>query len=120
MPGTRFLYLLTLAGYFGTLVLLTAWYGWLAPSARLPVALVLIILVAPLLLPLRGLLHGRKYTFAWSCFLALFYFTHGVMEAYSDAVIRPLGLLEITFSSIWFVSAMAYIRSGKTRAGNSD
>ena len=117
MPGTRFLYSLTLAGYFGTLALLTAWYGWLAPSARLPVALVLIILLTPLLLPLRGLLHGRKYTFAWSCFLALLYFTHGVMEAYSDDVTRPLGLLEVTFSSIWFLGAMAYIKKKGHRSG---
>ena len=118
MPGTRFLYLLTLTGYFGTLVILTAWYGWLAPAARLPVALVLIILVTPLLLPLRGLLHGRKYTYAWSCFLALLYFTHGVVEAYSDALTRPLALLEITFSSIWFLSAMAYIKTARVQADN--
>ena len=70
-------------------------------------ALVLLVLVVPLLFPLRGLLHGRKYTFAWSCFLALLYFTHGVMEAYSDDITRPLGLLEIMFSSLWFLAAMA-------------
>jgi len=111
MPGSRFLYALTLFGYFGTLTLLTAWYGWLAPSTLFPAALVLLVLVAPLLFPLRGLLHGRKYTFAWSCFLALIYFTHGVMEAYSDDITRPLGLLEVLFSSLWFLAAMAYIKT---------
>jgi uncharacterized membrane protein len=111
MPGSRFLYALTLCGYFATLVLLTAWYGWLVPAIHFPTALVLLVLVIPLLFPLRGLLHGRKYTFAWSCFLALFYFTHGVMEAYSDDITRPLGLLEITFSSLWFLGALAYIKS---------
>jgi uncharacterized membrane protein len=110
MPGSRFLYALTLFGYFATLVLLTAWYGWLAPARHLPTALVLLLLVTPLLFPLRGLLHGRTYTFAWSCFLALLYFTHGVMEAYSDDVTRPLGLLEVTFSSLWFLGALAYVR----------
>jgi len=111
MPGSRFLYALTLFGYFGTLTLLTAWYGWLAPSTLFPAALVLLVLVAPLLFPLRGLLHGRRYTFAWSCFLALIYFTHGVMEAYSDDITRPLGLLEVLFSSLWFLAAMAYIKT---------
>jgi uncharacterized membrane protein len=111
MPDSRFFHALTLFGYFGTLTLLTLWYSWLAPSTLLPVALVLLLLVTPLLLPLRGLLYGRKYTFAWSCFLALLYFTHGVMEAYSDDVIRPLGLLEVTFSSLWFLAAMGYIKT---------
>jgi len=118
MPGSRFLYALTLFGYFGTLTLLTAWYSWLAPATLFPTALVLIVLLVPLLLPLRGLLHGHKYTFAWSCFLALLYFTHGVMEAYSDDLTRPLGLLEVAFSSLWFLSAMAYIRKNENRPGN--
>jgi uncharacterized membrane protein len=110
MPDSRFLYALTLFGYFGTLMLLTVWYSWLAPATLFPAALVLMVLVVPLLFPLRGLLHGRKYTFAWSCFLALLYFTHGVMEAYSDDLTRPLGLLEVTFSTLWFLGAMAYIK----------
>jgi uncharacterized membrane protein len=113
MPGSRFLYALTLCGYFGTLALLTAWYGWLAPSTHFPTALVLIVMLVPLLFPLRGLLHGRKYTFAWSCFLALLYFTHGVMEAYSYEPNRHLGLLEVASSSLWFVAAMLYIRTGR-------
>ena len=115
MPGSRFLYALTLFGYFGTLTLLTAWYSWLAPATLFPTALVLIVMLVPLLFPLRGLLHGRKYTFAWSCFLALFYFTHGVMEAYSSEVTRYLGLFEVVFTSLWFVAAMVYIRTGKAR-----
>ena len=113
MPGSRTLYALTLFGYFGTLTLLTAWYSWLAPATRFPTTLVLSVMLVPLLFPLRGLLHGRKYTFAWSCFLALFYFTHGVMEAYSSELTRHLGLLEVAFTSLWFVAAMVYIRTGK-------
>lgn len=112
-PGNRLLYTLTLVGYFGILALLIAWYGWLSPPELIPIALALLLLLTPLLFPLRGILHGRRYTFAWSCFLALFYFTHGVMEAYSSETDRYLGLLEITFASLWFVSAMAYIRTGK-------
>jgi len=111
MPGPRFLYTLTLFGYFGTLTLLTAWYGWLAPPTHFPTALVLMIVLIPLLFPLRGLLNGRKYTFAWSCFLALLYFIHGVMEAYSSELTRHLGLVEVLCTSVWFVAAMAYVRN---------
>jgi uncharacterized membrane protein len=33
------------------------------------------------------------------------------MEAYSSELTRHLGLLEVLFTSIWFVAAMAYIRT---------
>ncbi|MGD2137002.1 MAG: DUF2069 domain-containing protein [Gammaproteobacteria bacterium] len=112
-PGRRFLYALTLVGYFGVLGLLIGWYGWLSPPEFLPVALALLLLVTPLLFPLRGILHGRPYTFAWSCFLALLYFTHGVMEAYSSEADRYLGLLEVVFASLWFLAATGYIRAAK-------
>ena len=115
-PGHRFLYGLTLFGYLGTLALLTAWYGWLVPPLHFPVALVLLVLVTPLLFPLRGMLHGRRYTFSWSCFLALLYFTHGVMEAYSSDTARHLGQLEVLLTGCWFIAAMAYVRLGKETA----
>ena len=113
MPGTRFLYGLTLTGYLGTLALLTTWFGWLAPSTYAPTAVVLIVLLTPLLFPLRGMLHGRPYTFQWSCFLALLYFSHGVGEAYASDTARYLGLLEILLTSTWFVAAILYIRRYK-------
>ena len=113
MPGTRFLYGLTLTGYLGTLALLTAWYGWLAPSIHAPTVYVLLFMLTPLLFPLRGMLHGRPYTFQWSCFLALLYFTHGVGEAYVSETASHLGLLEILFTSTWFVAAILYIRRGE-------
>jgi uncharacterized membrane protein len=105
-----FLHTLTVTGYLGTLGLLIVWYGWAAPAIHLPVALVLLVLVLPLFAPLRGLLHGRRYTLTWSCFLALFYFGHGVVEAYSSPATRYLGLLEVTFTSLWFLAALTSLR----------
>ena len=117
MPGARFLYGLTLFGYLGTLALLLAWYGWLAPAIHIPRSIALALLLLPLLFPLRGLLHGRRYTIAWSCFLALLYFIHGVVEAYTSSVTFHLGLLEVCLTSLWFLAAMTYVR---VTAGNPD
>jgi len=36
-----------------------------------------------------------------------------VVESYSSPVTRHLGLLEVTFTSLWFLAALAYIRLGK-------
>ncbi|WJW76067.1 DUF2069 domain-containing protein [Thiohalobacter sp. IOR34] len=99
-----------LSGELGILALLVLWYGWLSPSPRLPAAFVLLLLGGPLLLPLRGLLHGRRYTVKWSLFLALGYFTHGVLEAYSTPADRWLALLEIGLSLLWFVGGIRYVR----------
>jgi len=113
MPSPRLLYTLTLTGYLGTFALLVAWYAWLAPSTHFPVALVLLLLVTPLLFPLRGILHARRYTIAWSCFIALLYFTHGVIEAWHSEITRHLGLLEVLLTTLWFVGGIGYIKTGK-------
>jgi len=113
-PVAHLLYGLCVAGYLGTFSVLLAWYSWLAPSPYFPVALVLLVLVTPLLFPLRGILHARRYTIAWSCFLALLYFTHGVVAAWNDPTARYLGLLEVACSVLWFVAGLLYIRSTGT------
>ncbi|MCB1878161.1 MAG: DUF2069 domain-containing protein [Chromatiales bacterium] len=108
----------TLAGYFGLLVLLLAWHAWLAPSALFPRALMLLVFVVPLLLPLRGLLHGRRYTHQWAPFLALPYLIVGITEAFANPQERALALLEILFSTLLLVGASVYARYGAEQAAN--
>ena len=60
-------------------------------------------------LPLFGLLRGRVYTYQWTPFLALAYFSEGIVRAWSEhGVSRHLALTEailalalITFSAIY-------------------
>ncbi|MBK8182572.1 MAG: DUF2069 domain-containing protein [Candidatus Competibacteraceae bacterium] len=103
---------MALSGYFGLFGLLLLWFGWLEPVSGLPVSVVVVLLVGPLLFPLRGLLHGRFYTHAWASFLALFYFSAGVFSL-AGAMRRPwLAWLEIAFSLLWFLGAILYVRTG--------
>lgn len=111
MAATRFFWGLTLAGYFATMAMLTAWYGWLAPPRVLSPALVVTLLVVPLFAPLRGLLHARPYTVAWSLFLSLPYFAHGVIEAYSTPAARPWALVEIVATLCWMTAGTLFIRA---------
>ena len=101
---------LTLCGYFGLLLLLLNWYTWLAPSETTPVSLLLLLLVAPLLLPMRGLLYGRRYTHGWGGFLALFYVALGVDVAFNDAEERVYGSLQVLFAGAFFVGCTLYLR----------
>lgn len=101
---------LALAGYFGLLTLVTAWHAWLAPSARLPVSLVLLLTAVPLLVPLRGLLYGRPRSHVWAALLSLPYFVHGVGETFAAGQWLSLGALETILSLTLFFAATLYAR----------
>ena len=100
----------TLSSYFALLILLMLWFTVIAPSSQVPTSIMLLILVGPLLFPLRGLLHARPYTHAWTSFLALLYLTHGIVEAYANQDERLYALLEVVFSSLLFTGSMLYAR----------
>lgn len=110
---------LALAGYFGTFILIVVWYGWLSPPVRLPAYFALLALGTPLLFPLRGLLHGRPYTYAWSLFLALGYATHACIELYSTPSDRGLAALELGLVLLWYISATCYVRLTRAQTGRS-
>ncbi len=104
-------YTLTLLGYFGTMLTILVWYGWLAPPLYFSPAWAISLLVLPMFLVLRGLLHGNPRAVAWSLFLTFFYFTHGVVEAWGSEHARPWAIIEIIFSLCWLVSGILFIRS---------
>lgn len=101
-----------LLGYFGLLGLLMVWIVWLTPShaRHLPTSLSLLLLVGPLMFPLRGLLHGRAYTHAWASFIALFYLFLGVSDLWSGSEQPLLASLEVLFSTLLYLGAMFYAR----------
>lgn len=107
---SRFFYLLGLTGWFTLFALLMLWTTWLAPPTIMPVAIVLVLYVGPLLFPIRGLLDGRAYTFAWTQFMALFYFAMGVMITVSNPAERVLGILQVISSLMLFIGAMLFIK----------
>ncbi|HEX5056103.1 MAG TPA: DUF2069 domain-containing protein [Gammaproteobacteria bacterium] len=110
--------MLSLAGLCGLLATILLWHAWLKPPGKFPVALFLIVLLSPLLLALRGLLHGRAYTHAWASMLSLFYFCLGVMHAWSGAQagIRSYGMALTIFSVIFFSGAVFYVRCSRIEA----
>ena len=65
----------------------------------------------PLLIPLFGILHGKRYTYQWASMFVLFYFTEGVVRAWSDrGLSASLALVEVVLSVVFFVAAIAYAR----------
>lgn len=106
----RAAYPVALGAYLGLTLMLIAWITWLAPPPATLVTPVLLVIVGPLLLPLRGLLHQRRYTLAWSTLLILAYFVHGVVYAAGAPPGRWLGLAEVALTLVYFTAITAYLR----------
>ncbi len=97
------------ASLIALIFLCVAWELWLAPVRAGGSALALKAL--PLLLPLFGVLHGRRYTYQWSSMLILAYFTEGVVRAWSErGTGQILALGEIALSMVFFTAAICYAR----------
>ena len=96
---------LTLFSYIALIVILAIWNGLLYPA---PVLLTLLLL--PLVFPLKGILQGNPYTHAWSSFLILLYFIHGIVEAYANPTARIWALLEVLVSVSFYIGAVLFAR----------
>ncbi|MEE9321052.1 MAG: DUF2069 domain-containing protein [Granulosicoccus sp.] len=102
---------LTLIGFFGLLILILNWFTWVAPPVQVPRSLLLIVLAGPLMFPLRGILHARRYTHQWVNFLAMFYFAIGVDVWFNHAGIEKfLGAMMVLFSLILIIGSVMYAR----------
>jgi len=97
--------------YLSLLALLLSWFTWLAPPSNIPRVIPLVLLTAPLLFPLRGMLHGKRYTHQWVSFLSMFYFIVGVDATFNPAEGQAwLGQLTILFSLMLFIGSIFYAR----------
>jgi uncharacterized membrane protein len=97
------------------IALCLAWETWLAPLR--PGGSALMLKMLPLLVPLFGVLRGRRYTYQWSSMLIWFYFTEGVVRAWSDkGLSAQLAWGEVALSLVFFVSASLYARLFHTQA----
>ncbi len=91
------------------IVLCLSWETLLAPLR--PGGSWLMLKALPLLLPLFGILRGRRYTYQWSSMLILAYFAEGAVRAWSDnGLSQRLALVELALTVIFFVAVIAFVR----------
>jgi uncharacterized membrane protein len=85
-----------------------AWELWLAPTGSGTLA----IKVAPLLLPLPGLLRFRLYTYRWLSLAIWLYAAEGAVRAGSDrGVSAVLAAIELALALIVFTACCVQIRT---------
>ena len=113
--GAKYCQFIASTSLIGLIALCLAWEITLAPLR--PGGSWLMLKVLPLLLPLWGILHGRRYTFQWASMLILPYFIEGVVLTYqfrAEAITLhatlPYALLEALLCTGFIISATCYAR----------
>jgi len=91
------------------IILMLAWELFLAPlkigGSTLALKAVL------LLLPLFGILRGKRYTYQWASMFILIFFTEGLVRAWSDdGLSAQLAVIEVILSIIFFICAIYYAK----------
>lgn len=104
-------YLGACASLLALIFLCLAWELWLAPLR--PGGSWMALKSLPLLLPLFGILNGRRYTYQWASMLILAYLAEGVARAFSDSGLSAaLALAEAVLALVFFASVIFYARLG--------
>lgn len=110
---TRRLQYIASASLIGLILLCLAWETVLAPLR--PGGSLLVLKAVPLLLPLRGILSGKRYTYQWACMFILLYFTEGTVRAWSDpGLSAALALLEVLLALTFFIASILYAKLTRT------
>lgn len=91
--------------------LVFGWIVWFPQAQHWPRPLLLMLVVLPLALPLRGLLHGRPRSHLWAAFLSLPYALHGGAELWVGEVAWWLPLSELLCALGLFLCCAQFLRA---------
>lgn len=108
--STNTLKKMALFGYFSLLFFMPLWLLVLSPSESLSTSTTLILFTLPLLFPLKGLLQGNPFTYAWSNFIVLIYFLHSLTTLWVLPSDRLWAILELIFASTMFLGCSYYAK----------
>jgi uncharacterized membrane protein len=117
MPLARILNRGAVASLIALIVLCVAWEWRLAPLR--PGGSTLVLKALPLLVPMFGILRGRRYTHQWTSLLSLAYAMEGIVRAMTEPGIRRwLAITEIALASALFATTAFYARvSARSASG---
>ncbi|KID57339.1 membrane protein [Pseudoalteromonas luteoviolacea] len=109
-PKTKQFHRLALFGYFGLLILMPAWLFLLSPREGHSIGFMFAVYILPLLLPLKGIIQDKPYTFAWANFIVLIYFIHGFTLLWIATDELLWVSLELIFATSMFIGCTYYAK----------
>lgn len=101
---------IALTGYFSLLIYMPLWLLVINPSDGLSPLLSLCFFTLPLLFPLKGLVKGNPYTYAWSNFIVMIYFLHSLTTLWVSHSDMLWAGLELLFATMMFISGTYYAK----------
>jgi uncharacterized membrane protein len=110
MISTDNLRKMALFGYFSLLFFMPLWLLVLSPSESLSTSTTLFLFTLPLLFPLKGLLQGNPFTYAWANFIVLIYFLHSLTTLWVLPSDRLWASLELIFATTMFLGCSYYAK----------
>ena len=107
---TLFYQRLALSSYFILIAWLLIWHFLLTPDKSTSTVFTLLFWILPILLPLKGLLQSKPYTYAWTNFIVMYYLLHGLTAIYAVEGERLYALIEIILCCGLFTGCSYYAR----------
>jgi uncharacterized membrane protein len=101
---------LTLSSYLLLIVWLVVWHFILTIDKTTSTLFTLLFWLLPILLPAKGLIEGKIYTYAWTNFIVMYYLLHGLTAVYAVEGERLYALVEIILCTLLFTGCSFYAR----------
>jgi len=101
---------LTLTSYLLLIIWLVVWHFVLTIDKTTSTLFTLLFWVLPILLPVKGLIEGKPYTYAWTNFIVMYYLLHGLTAVYAVEGERLYALVEIILCTLLFTGCSYYAR----------
>ena len=86
--------------------------AWIAVGYPWPVC---VLAVLPLLAPLRGLVKGRRYTYAWATLFTIPYLTFALTELLVNPAARWVASISLLLVFGWFCTMILFLRVSPKR-----
>lgn len=110
MFTTPFFHKLALFGYFGLLIWVPLWHFVLTNEGNTSALFKILFWIVPLLLPLKGIVTNKPYTYAWANFVVMIYLMHGLTSIYAIQNEWLYGVIEFIFATCMFIGCSFYAR----------
>ena len=101
---------IALISYFSLLIYMPLWLIFISPSTGLSPTLTIVMFVVPLLIPMKGIIQGNPYTYAWTNFVVMIYFLHSLTTLWVAPEDRLWAAIELVLATILFLAASYYAK----------
>lgn len=107
--SSKTLFQISRAAYVALLLMMTAWFGNQGLTGQYSM-LFSLLWILPLLAPLKGILTGQPYTYAWASFIICLYMLHGLTLLYVTETALAFAICEVALLTLLMITLPFYAR----------